>query len=289
MLVLGRKSLAERTGISNGKEAEPGNMADDDLDSQGGVGASVSAAAEALRESLDELDGDLRRLLVAVSGAALEDFGLDKVVDFSPTGGPSARAKLAVAALLCGSYEALMQGSLCLIGRPTGVATSASPRGRPTAASVRALLRLFDRRQTLLGLVRPSLPTPAQQRVKKAGGGSSSGGIVNSLGGDGESAAGVGGGVAGAGPGVPGFSAGGCFGLTLYPGGMPCLGMTFVEGILAVLNTEPDDGDDGDETEGDTERDPGVVDMDTEDSPTEVGASVALCIKIGLGQERVMG
>ncbi|CAN0559467.1 unnamed protein product, partial [Laminaria digitata] len=66
----------------------------------------------ALLESLEELDGDLRRLSTALSGAALEDFGLDKVADFSPAGGPAARAKLATAALLCGSYEAFMQGSL---------------------------------------------------------------------------------------------------------------------------------------------------------------------------------
>ncbi|CAN0113188.1 unnamed protein product, partial [Scytosiphon promiscuus] len=65
--------------------------------------------------------------------------------------------------------------------------------------------------------------------------------------------------------GLPGFSATGCFGLTLYPGGMPCLGMSFVEGMLSVLNV--DQQDDEDTEEGDTERDPGLIDDDGDTEP----------------------
>ena len=259
-------------------------MLDDDADGQGGVGAAATAAGMALLESLEELDGDLRRLSTALSDAALEDFGLDKVADFSPTGAPAARAKLATAALLCGSYEAFMQGSL-LLARPAngGAPAAASPRRRPSTASLRALLGLFDCRQALLKLVRPGLPTPAQQRAKKlasagaSGGGGSSGSVWGSLGGDGESAVGAGGGATRSGPGQPGFSALGCFGLTLHPGGMPCLGMPFVEDILAVLNLEPEEGDDGEETEGDTECDPGVVDVDARDASTDVSTTTPYC------------
>ena len=247
-----------------------------DADGQGGAGGAETATGMALLESLDELNGDLRRLSTALSGAALEEFGLDKVADFSPNGGPAARAKLATAALLCGSYEAFMQGSLLLMGRPAkrGRAVMVTPRRRPTAASLRALLGLFDCRQALLELVRPGLPTPAQQRTKKAAGASGGSGsngnscsVGASLGGDGESAMGAGGSAAGSGP---GFSAHGCFGLTLHLGGMPCLGMAFVEDMLAVLNVEPEEGDDGEETEGDTECDPGVVDVDARDPSADV-------------------
>lgn len=288
MVVSGRASLAERAGNTpDGWTVDPDSMLDDDVD---GLGTAATAAGMALLESLEELDGDLRRLSNAVSGAALEDFGLDKVADFSPAGGPVARAKLATAALLCGSYEAFMQGSLLLMARPanggpTGAA-AALRRRRPTAASLKAFLGLFDCRQALLELVRPGLPTPAQQRAKKSasagvsgGGGGSvgSGSGGGSLGGDGESAGGVGGGAAGSGPGQPGFSAHGCFGLTLHPGGMPCLGMSFVEDMLAVLNLEPDEGDDGEETEGDTECDPGVIGVDSGDGSTDVSTTTPYC------------
>lgn len=280
MVVSGRASLAERAGnTSDGGMADPDSMLDEDVDGQGGVGAAATTAGMALLESLGQLDDDLRRLSKALSGAALEDFGLDKVADFSPAGGPAARAKLATAALLCGSYEAFMQGSLLLMARPAnGGAAAAPPRRRPTAPSLKALLGLFDCRQALLELVRPGLPTPAQQRAKKSasagasggGGSSGSGSVGGSLGGDGESAGVAGGGVSGSGP---GFSALGCFGLTLHPGGMPCLGMAFVEDMLAVLNTDPEEGDDGEETEGDTERDPGVVDVDARDGSTDVSTT----------------
>lgn len=72
---------------------------------------------------------------------------------------------------------------------------------------------------------------------------------------------------------MPGFSAAGCFGLTLHAGGMPCLGVAFVEDMLTVLNADSSDGGD-EETEGDTECDPGLVDVDMAgaDPPTEVRA-----------------
>lgn len=294
MLVSGRESLAEhaRSGSSSGGGggADPENIlgGDDDVDGAGNqMGAGeATAAAEALRETLDELDNDLRRLSTALADCPLEEFNLDKVVDFCPNGGLDARKKLATAALLCGSYEALMQGSLLLTvggvggGDPRPVALMSSPVGSklPSPPSIRGLLGLFDRRQTLLSLVRPSLPTASQQRAKKgsteaASSGQSSTGF-GSLAGDGESCGG-GGGVGGGGGGLPGFSAGGCFGLTLYPGGMPCLGMTFVEDMLAVLNidkTNEQAVSDDEETEGDTERDPGLIDVDAADGdpPTQV-------------------
>ncbi|CAM9831866.1 unnamed protein product, partial [Ectocarpus sp. 8 AP-2014] len=204
----------------------------------------------------------------ALSGCPLSEFDLDKVADFSPSGGLAARTKLATAALLCGSYEALMQGSLLLpatVGGQRSAAAAASPvhgsSKLPALASVQGVLRLFDCRQALLDLVRPSLPTAAQQRAKKGNGGAASNSSSNSLWGESESASGGGGGQ-------PGFSAAGCFGLTLYPGGMPCLGLAFVEDMLAVLNV---DASSGEETEGDTERDPGQLDVDLsrDDPPTE--------------------
>lgn len=254
-----------------------------DDDDNGAVGAESITAAETLQESLDELQGDLRRLSVAVSGAELEDFGLDKVADFSPDGERVARGNLASAALLCGMYEALMQGTLLLSGRPIATASSLmQPSNKlPRASDLRSLLKLFDRRQTVLELVRPSLPTAAQQRGNKkatlgsssssssAGLGSGSGG--GGGGGDSES---VGhGGVVGGGAGSPGFSVVGCFGLTLYPGGMPCLGIKFVEDMLTVLNTEGDSTEEeDDETQGDTERDVAIVDADSGEPAAEVGA-----------------
>lgn len=306
MLASGRESLAEhhaRNGSSGGgggggRWADPENILDDDddeMDGGGGGGgaagggpsgpgrAAEMAAAEALGEALDELDGDLRRMSAALRECPLEEFDLDKVVDFSPTGGVAARTKLATAALLCGSYEALMQGSLLLLGGGgSGSGSGGSSKDVPAPAAVRGLLRLFDCRQTLLKLVRPSLPTVAQQRAKKGGTGAASsgggGGSGGSAGGssssfslEGESAGGGGGG-GGGGAGLPGFSATGCFGLTLFPGGMPCLGMSFVEGMLSVLNVDPPD--DEEETEGDTERDPGLVDDDAGgEPPTEVGVT----------------
>lgn len=271
MLVSGRERLAEHAGNSNGVGAEPDSLMDDAFVENRGdaVRGELAAAAEGLRESLDELDRDLRCLSAAVSSAALEDFGLDKVREFSPTGGPTARVNLATAALLCGSYEALMQGSLLLIDRPIRRTRVGSADGLPSSSAVRALLRLFDCRQTLLELVRPTLPTHAQQRAKKAavGGSRTSGSWGGSLGGDDESSGGAGG-ISGAGVGVPGFSAAGCFALTLYAGGMPCLGMTFVESMLAVLNVDP--AGEGEDTEGDTERDLGAVDVDAEEPATQV-------------------
>lgn len=283
MLVSGRESLAEHArNNSNGVRAEPDSLLDDEFAEDRGDAVReemAAAAAEPLRESLDELDRDLRRLSAAVSSAAPEEFGLDKVGDFSPTGGPAARADLATAALLCGAYEALMQGSLILCSDgPTSAATrvSGSAGGLPASSAVRALLKLFDCRQTLLELVRPALPTNSQQRSKKTavGGSKSSGSLGGSLGGDEESAGGAGG-ISGAGVGAPGFSAAGCFALTLYAGGMPCLGMTFVENMLAVLNVDAagEGGDEAEETEGDTERDVGVVDVDAEEPTTQVRES----------------
>lgn len=262
MLVSGRKNIMEHVENSNPGDTNSDSMANDGPGRQEDVRGAANAAMVALRESLDELSRDLRRLSAAVSSSVLEEFGLDKVADFSPIEGPVARAKLATAALLCGSYEALMQGSLLSLGRTTDAVVT--PRRVPAAVSIRALLRLFDRRQNLLELVRPSLPTLAQQRAKKGSSGSSS--IGSSLGGDSESAPGFG--VAGAG--LPGFSATGCFGLTLYPGGMPCLGMAFVEDMLAVLNIEAEKDEYEEDSEGDAELDPGVVRVDAEDSPIEV-------------------
>lgn len=289
MLVAGRESLAEHARSSSnsspsrgGGAVDPENMLDDDDgDGDGPLGpaeAGAAAAAGGLRETLNELEGILRRLSTALSGCPLSEFDLDKVADFSPSGGLAARTKLATAALLCGSYEALMQGSLLLPATAGGQRSSAaavSPvdgcRKLPALASVQGVLRLFDCREALLVLVRPSLPTAAQQRGKKGSGGAAGGGTSNSnsnsssssLWGESESASGGGGGQ-------PGFSATGCFGLTLYPGGMPCLGLAFVEDMLAVLNV---DASGGEETEGDTERDPGQMDVDLsrDDPPTEVG------------------
>lgn len=243
------------------------------------VGAESSAALEALRESLDELDCDLRRLSTAVSEADLEDFGLDKVADFSPVGGAVSRGNLAAAALLCGSYEALMQGALLLSDRRSARSLTQQSKSQsrlPSASAVRGLLSLFDRRQALVDLVRPSLPTAAQQRgSKKAATASSSNSNsfgVGSGGGGGDSeSVGHGAAVTGGGAGSPGFSAAGCFALTLYPAGMPCLGITFVEEMLTVLNSEDEVGDeDDDETEVDTERDVSVMDVNTAEPAAEV-------------------
>ncbi|CAM9979899.1 unnamed protein product, partial [Hapterophycus canaliculatus] len=257
-----------------GRGSEPENVLDGDGDdAMGGAGgglvgsgrAEEIAAAEALGEVLDELESDLRRLSAALRGCPLEEFDLDKVVDFSPSGGSTARTKLATAALLCGSYEALMQGSLLL---STG--GSGSVKDLPSPASVRVLMRLFDCRQTLLKLVRPSLPTAAQQRARKGGTGaaSSGGGSGGGGGGSGGSSFSVEGESAGsgggAGAGLPGFSATSCFGLTLYPGGMPCLGMSFVGGMLSVLNIDQPGEEDA---EGDTEIDPGLADDDAAGEP----------------------
>lgn len=278
MLVSGRESLVEHArsgggGGSGGDSLDPDGMVDDD-DGDGGAtrAGAGEATAEALRATLDELASVLRRLSAALSGCPLEEFDLDKVADFSPSGGSTARTKLATAALLCGSYEALMQGSL-LLSKPVGGS------GFPAPASLQGLLGLFDRRQSLLSLVRPSLPTAAQQRSKKGGtepvGSSTSSSSSGSIGG-GSSVGDVESGGGGGGAALPGFSAAGCFGLTLHPGGMPCLGMTFVEDMLTVLNADkPNEGEgDGDdeETEGDTERDPARVDVDMAggDPPTEV-------------------
>ncbi|CAM9230899.1 unnamed protein product, partial [Ectocarpus sp. 13 AM-2016] len=279
MLVAGRESLAEHARSSNssprrgGGAVDPENMLDND-DGDGPLGPAEAAAAAAsggLRETLNELEGDLRRLSTALSGCPLSEFDLDKVADFSPSGGLAARTKLATAALLCGSYEALMQGSLLLPatvgGQRSTAAAAVSPvhgySKLPALASVQGVLRLFDCRQALLDLVRPSLPTAAQQRAKKGSGGaaSNSNSSSNGLWGESESSSGGGGGQ-------PGFSAAGCFGLTLYPGGMPCLGLAFVEDMLAVLNV---DASSGEETEGDTERDPGQMDvhLSRDDPPTE--------------------
>ncbi|CAN0118562.1 unnamed protein product, partial [Ectocarpus fasciculatus] len=292
MLVAGRESLAEHARSSSsspsrgGGAVDPENMLDDDdgdgsNDGDGPLGpaeAAAAAAAGGLLEVLNELEDDLRRLSRALSDCPLSEFDLDKVADFSPNGGLAARTKLATAALLCGSYEALMQGSLLLPatggGQRSAAVAAVSPVGGcsklPALVSVQGVLRLFDCREALLGLVRPSLPTAAQQRAKKGSGGAASGGTSNSnsnsnssssLWGESESASGGGGGQ-------PGFSAAGCFGLTLYPGGMPCLGLAFVEDMLAVLNVDVSSGE---ETEGDTERDPGQMDVDLsrDDPPTE--------------------
>ncbi|CBJ26049.1 Fanconi anemia, complementation group I [Ectocarpus siliculosus] len=275
------ESLAEHARSSSsspsrgGGAVDPENMLDDD-DGDGPLvpaDAAAAAAAGGLRETLNELEGDLRRLSTALSGCPLSEFDLDKVADFSPSGGLAARTKLATAALLCGSYEALMQGSLLLPATVGGQRSAAAAAAAvspvhgcsklPALASVQGVLRLFDCRQALLDLVTPSLPTAAQQRAKKGNGGavSNSNSSSNSLWGESESASGGGGGQ-------PGFSAAGCFGLTLYPGGMPCLGLAFVEDMLAVLNV---DASGGEETEGDTERDPGQMDVDLsrDDPPTE--------------------
>ncbi|CAB1119943.1 unnamed protein product [Ectocarpus sp. CCAP 1310/34] len=282
MLVAGRESLTEHAHSSNsslsrgGGAVDPENMLDDD-DGDGPLGpaeAAAAAVAGRLRETLNKVEDDLRRLSAALSGCPLSEFDLDKVADFSPSGGLAARTKLATAALLCGSYEALMQGSLLLpatVGgqRSAAAAAAVSPvhgcSKLPTLASVQGVLRLFDCRQALLDLVRPSLPTAAQQRPKKGNGGaaSNSNSSSNGLWGESESSSGGGGGQ-------PGFSAAGCFGLTLYPGGMPCLGLVFVEDMLAVLNV---DASSGEETEGDTERDPGQIEVDLsgDGPPTEVG------------------
>eukprot|EP00752_Nemacystus_decipiens_P005128 g4653.t1 len=282
MLVSGRESLAEHVrSRSSGDSLGMDNTLEEDDDEEDGAsqaGPAGETTAEALRSTLDELGSDLRRLSAALSACPLEEFDLDKVTDFSPTGGPAARGKLATAALLCGSYEALMQGSLLL--SPT---TGGGGGKFPAPASVQGLLGLFDCRQTLLSLVRPSLPTAAQQRPKKggaeaagasgsgSGSGSSGSTVGGSLGGEGESGAGGGG---GGGTTLPGYSAAGCFGLTLHPGGMPCLGVKFVEDMLTVLNVDKPGDDDDEETEGDTERDPGLVDVDMAggdggDPPTE--------------------
>ena len=274
MLVSGRESLAEhaRSRSSGGDSLDTDvTLEEDSGDGAGQAGVAGDATAEALRATLDDLASDLRRLSAALATCPLEEFDLDKVTDFSPTGGPAARGKLTTAALLCGSYEALMQGSLLL--------SSAGGGGGkfPAPASVRGLLGLFDCRQTLLSMVRPSLPTAAQQRSKKGGteaaSGSSGGGSSGNSGSIGGGSFGDEGG-AGGGAAMPGFSAAGCFGLTLHPGGMPCLGVTFVEDMLTVLNV--DKPDDDEETEGDTERDPGLVDVDVDmaggDPPTEVRA-----------------
>eukprot|EP00903_Cladosiphon_okamuranus_P008699 g8335.t1 len=272
MLVSGRESLAEHARSSSsivGDSLDTDNMLEDGT-GDGGAGAvqagMVDATADALRATLEDLGSDLQRLSAILSRCPLEEFDLDKVADFSPTGGPAARGNLATAALLCGSYEALMQGSLLL-----STASGGGGDKLPAPTSIQSLLGLFDCRQTLLSLVRPSLPTSGQQRSKKgaaeassgSGSGSGSDGIgTGSFAGEGASR---GGGAAA----LPGFSAAGCFGLTLHPGGMPCLGMTFVEDMLNVLNV--DKADDEEETEGDTERDPGLVDVDMAggDPPTE--------------------
>lgn len=284
MLVLGKDNLTVHEGRHNAAEGGADNMLDDD---NGTVGAESIAAAEPLEESLDELEHDLRRLSAAISVAELEDFGLDKVTDFSPDGERLARDKLASATLLCGTYETLMQGALLLSRRP--IATTSLPtqhtKKLPRASDLRSLLTLFDRRQTLLELVRPSLPTAAQQRGNKRsalGGSSSSSSSSSGFGSGGGSGGGGGGGdlesvgygsVVGGGAGSPGFSVAGCFGLTLYPGGMPCLGIKFVEDMLAVFNSEGDGIEEEDEeTEGDTERDMAVVDADSGEPTAEVGA-----------------
>lgn len=297
MLVSGRERVAEyKAKLQAEAEHETDSMLDDSLDVLGGTTAGgpseMKAAIEALQESLDELAGDLDRLSGALSSTALEEFGLDKVADFCHTADPHARTKLATAALLCGTYETLMQGSLFGVGQCNNSAVSsttepsaAARRRLPTAASLRALLRLYDGRQNLLELVRPNLPSQSQQRVKKAAGaigggntyGSNNASAGGSLGGDGGGSSSLmaGGGVASsAGAGLPGFSASGSFGLTLYPEGMPCLGMKFVEDMLSVLNIESEEGSgtvDGEDTEeGDTELDPGLVDQEKGDPPTEV-------------------
>ena len=270
MAILGKESLAEHVGIPDDSDRMEYDRA---LRERAGE-AGNTAAEEPLREVIGELEGCLQQLSAASSATTLEEFGLDKVTDFSPSGGPLARENLATAALLCGCYEALMQGALILMGRPAAGATAvASPTRLPAAGSVRVLLKLFDRRQALFDLVRPRLQASAHQRGKKAtgrGGGSrgSSSGIDSDP--DGSANGGVG--ATGAGVGQPGFSPGGCFGLTLYPGGMPCLGMAFVEDMLAVLNMEAEDGD---EMEGETEPDPVV--MEEESGSKDPPSTVRFC------------
>lgn len=294
MLGMGRENLAaHEDAVAGGEEASVDSMLDHDLDRRSGAGAGSIVAAETLRDFLDELDVDLRRLADAVSSAELEDFGLDKVADFSPDGSPAARGNLAAAALLCGSYEALMQGALLLPSGSSasqhhrGGGRSAGTRGVPPAPAVRSLLRLFDRRQTLLERVRSALPTPAQQQRGKKGptGGSSSSSNSSSVssgstgGGDWEMVGG--GGTNGPGAGLPGYSPTGCFTLTLYPGGMPCLGMAFVEDLLSVMNAEADSSQEnggGEESDGDTERDPSVINADTDEPPTEVSLASGMVL-----------
>lgn len=296
MLDLGRENLAahkDRVGEARGLGGD--SMLDDD--ESRAAGAEFSAAAETLQESLNALEQDLRRLSSAVSSSQLEDFGLDKMSAFSLTGETGSKGNLATAALLCGSYEALMQGALLPPDhRATATAERRGGGGKrlhPRSSSVRDLLALFDRRQTLLELVRPSFSTLAQQRgTKKAGigGGSSSSGhgfgsgsgTGDGVGGDSEGVgnAGFGGGSAGS----PGFSIAGSFGLTLYPGGMPCLGISFVEDMLTVLNNQGGDTEEQrEDAEGDTEQDVAVVGQGSQDPSTLVGVILGDIAEIARG------
>lgn len=261
MVVLARENL-----VDHPDSPDDSDRTDYDRGLHGGtIEAGTDGVAAPLREIVRELEDYLRKLSAASSSATLEDFGIDKVADFSPLGGASAGGKIATAALLCGCYEVLMQGVLVLVG-PQPASRGAAVR-LPTADSVRALLKLFDRRQALLDLVRSKVSSSAQHRGKKVAG-KGAGGSSSIFEGDTESLPSGGSSIQGVEAGRPGVSPAGCFVLTLYPEGMPCLGITFVEDMLAALNLEPEE--DGLETEGDTERDQCIVEGGSEDRPLEV-------------------
>ncbi|CAN0474277.1 unnamed protein product, partial [Discosporangium mesarthrocarpum] len=156
------------------------------------VPEATGGATEGLRVALDSLAGDLCRLSRAMASSEPEDFGLDKVAEFLPAGcygyGPQgsgaggdsisgAGINLAMAALLAGTYEALMQGALVTQSPVDPDPAPGGPGGvvQPTRGALRLLLKLFDRRRRLLDLVRPGLPTPSLQRGRKVAGGGSGG------------------------------------------------------------------------------------------------------------------
>ncbi|CAM9315200.1 unnamed protein product, partial [Phaeothamnion confervicola] len=206
--------------------AEDSDGAGSDGDGNDGGGSDVSGdgGASYLRKECEALAGKLAVLSESMSAAVPEDFGLDKTSSFAPST-PAGAANLAKAALLVGSLEALMQAALSTGGSP------------PSARAVMLTMRLWQGRQRVIKLVQPVLAAALAAQRKKGSGaegkgkGKSKGKAAAAAPAPSSTAA------AGAMAAIcPGYSATGTFALTLRAGGLPSLGLPFVEGMLCVLN-----------------------------------------------------
>jgi FANCI solenoid 1/FANCI solenoid 2/FANCI helical domain 2/FANCI solenoid 4/FANCI helical domain 1 len=230
--------------------------------------SSSSAAEDPLTTAVADISTHLTALTTAMATAEPEVFGLDCDCTFD-AGTKSGRTQLAAASLVLGVYEALMAGAMLRYQAVAQELAADNEKGhtRAAASAVRTVMALAERRLEVAELVREHVGGSSGSSSKAKSAAASKGGKAGAAKGKGKQKKGskataaataaadsdddnnddeaeggdapaTGKAAAVTGPAAVGgahISAVPSFVLTLEPGGLPCLGLPFVQSMLQLL------------------------------------------------------
>jgi FANCI solenoid 1/FANCI solenoid 2/FANCI helical domain 2/FANCI solenoid 4/FANCI helical domain 1 len=229
--------------------------------------SNSSAVEDPLTTAVADISTHLTALTTAMAAAEPEVFGLDCDCTFD-AGTKSGRTQLAAASLVLGVYEALMAGAMLRYQAVAQELAADNEKGhaRAAASAVRTVMALAERRLEVAELVRERVGGSSSSSSKAKTAAASKGGKAGAAKGKGKQKKGskaaataaadsdndndegdAEGGAAPAtgkvaavatGPAPVGgahISAVPSFVLTLEPGGLPCLGLPFVQSMLQLL------------------------------------------------------